>query len=742
MTENASHDIMEPFENPDCLPLEQLKLKINKSGGVVEYVDALSERWADDRYFLHYEAPNIYNEDGSEIIGAKERWIKIVEFIINDLKWLLSLPFFRFWSNVVYNKSILDTLVSVLQEVPPFYALENFPNCPKMLELLETVRYYVLVFFTRLITNKDSPKEYINIAYLGSLLYEKYIFTVPIIFDLCQLYGRENGKVTKKILHTLFELEPQYNNDLEKAVPCLIGALENVERKFDHSMGHNTNEAVSLSKKNTGYKNLTLFNLEDLILYVLDISSTITVFLNNYSPAVSLFHKEDFVKKIVSIYENTIPEMYKSLHKFGCNDENMLKCPELKHRLDVTRVEIINLFRIILYNPITNIQTKINAISEADIKEQVEEYFTFLMYAILEKEFITDYNQFYPVEEDLNILATIYDGLDTIQYSYIFDLIQPSTREPNIPSTSSFNHEAVAGPSSVQNEPLIQSQPVTTTNTSNNKKTLQKITVHMPSLVTAVNDILEGWHLEDRFIEVCLEHYRYDTEAVINAVLEDTLPPKLNELKNLGPIINEIPDHDTRSTVDEGVVPSMEALNLFNVDEDDDDDKERDNVYVKKREEIDVPKDYITRNYSLIAEDCDYEDEYDDTYDNRDVRGTVNDSELDSRPFTTPRVLLRKQKSETIDESESEDDDKGAEQNGQDHFIQNPAELRAKAEQRRQAMRGGRGASNVTGKPKGHGQEKDVLHNRQQKNTHKSTRANHNRRSGAQWKRTQGMVPS
>lgn len=47
-----------------------------------------------------------------------------------------------------------------------------------------------------------------------------------------------------------------------------------------------------------------------------------------------------------------------------------------------------------------------------------------------------------------------------------------------------------------------------------------------------------------------------------------------------------------------------------------------------------------------------------------------------------------------------------------------------------------------TGKPKGQGQEKDVLYNRQQKNTKKAKRANHNRRSGAQLKRNQGMIPS
>ncbi|XP_031833003.2 activating signal cointegrator 1 complex subunit 2 [Nomia melanderi] len=731
MTENVSREIMEPFENSDCVPLEKLKLKV-KTDGVTEYVDALSNKWADDRYFLNYEAPDIYNKDGSEIIGAKERWTKIVHYMINDLKWLLSLPFFRFWSNIIHNTSILDSLVSLLQEAPPFYALEDFPNCPEMLELLETVRYYVLVVFTRLVTNKESPTEYISRPFLGNLLYEKYIFTVPIIFDLCQLYGRENEKVTKKILQCLFELEPKYNSDLQKAVPCLMQALENVESKFGCSTVHDTSEALSLSAQNRGPKNLTLLNLEDMVLYVLDIFSTTSVFLKNYSPAVSIFHREDFMSKIVSIYESTIPEMYKNLDKLGYNDENIPKYIKLKHLLDVTRIEMLNLFRMILYNPVQIIQDNLNTISEADVKEQVEEYFTFLTYAISEKEFITDYDQFYPVESDLKVLSTIYPELDVIKCDFILQSIRVTIGKPNTSTTSSlFNHtnEAVAGPSGIQNRSVA---PTTNANTSNKKKFVSKNSVELVSLISEVKDIL--YDLDERFIEMCLEYYNFDTASVINAVLEDNLPSKLKEFKDICPGVNDVPPDYREAPFNDYVVSGIENLSLFSDDDD--------NVPVKTREEIEVPKDYILKNYSLVADDYDYEDEYDDTYDNFDVRGAENDADINSKPFTTPRVLLEKQKVEPVDETDSEEDDTEAEQNGRDHFIQNPAELRAKAEERRQAMRGGKAPTNVTGKPKGQGQEKDVLHNRQHKNVHKASRANHNRRSGAQWKRNRGMIPS
>ncbi|XP_043524860.1 activating signal cointegrator 1 complex subunit 2 [Frieseomelitta varia] len=726
MTENVSYETMDPYKNPDCQALENLKLEI-KTNGVVKSVDALNEIWASNHYFLHYETPNIYNDDGLEIPGAKQQWIEIVNYIINDLKWLLGLPFYRFWSNIVFNTSILDTLVSFLQDAPPFYALENFPNSPEMLELLETLSHYVLVVFARLVTNKESSEEYMNRPFLGNLLYEKYIFTVPIIFDLCQLYGRENAKIMERILNSLFTLEPQYNNDLQKTVPCLIEALENVERKFDGCSTYTT-EAVSLSKQNINSSKLTLFQLEDMILYVLDISSTISVFLKNYPPAVNIFHIEDFMNKLVSVYESTIPEMYKILKNLACNDENMPKYVELKHRLDVTRIEILNLFRIIIYEPILNIQENLNTIKEAEVKERVDEYFNLLSNAISEKEFITDYDQFYPVKSDLTVLSNICPDDDIIKYDYILQSVNAIIGKPNILSASVSN-EPIAGPSGISSRTTLgQSENV---NSLNEKQIMSKDSVQFASLVSNVKDILH--QLDEGFIKSSLEYYNYDSAAVINAVLQDSLPPELKELLEKGsPLISNTPPTYTETAI-EDITNDIERLNMVV-------NYNNDNVYVKKPEIIDIPKEYITKNYSLV-EDV-YDDEYDDTYDNNDIRGTQDDStEVDLKPFTIPRILREKQKIEIVSESESEDENTGNDQNGKDCFVQNPEEVRARAEQRRQ-MRSGKTAGNVVGNPKGQGQEKNVLYNRQQKNVKKAKHANHNRRSGAQWKRNQGMVPS
>ena len=88
-----------------------------------------------------------------------------------------------------------------------------------------------------------------------------------------------------------------------------------------------------------------------------------------------------------------------------------------------------------------------------------------------------------------------------------------------------------------------------------------------------------------------------------------------------------------------------------------------------------------------------------------------------------------------------------------DHFIEDPAKLRELREQRWRSQRGGnRGWSgkkviqqeekpiyDVKGRGKGKGQSQEVIHNRQWKEKHKSSRANHNRRALADRKRSKGF---
>ncbi|XP_066597919.1 activating signal cointegrator 1 complex subunit 2 [Prorops nasuta] len=745
---------MECIENPEFKPIEELELIVEEENKKIT-VPALSEYWVEERYFLHYEIPGIYDENGLEIPGAKERWIEIIKFMIDDLNWLLSLPFHKFWSNILYNNSAFDTLISFLQEFSPFYDLEHFPNVPEMIELVETLKKKVLIVFARFITNKEGQKEYMEKEYLGNLLYNNFIFTVPIIFDLCQLYGRENGKTIEKILQSLFTLQPLYCNDLKRSVPCIIEALCNVEQAFQVNTISEGNP-VSVLANRTNSSQMTLSTLKDMLLFVLDIFSTLGIFLSIYPPAIQIFHQESFLNKMVSIYDAVVPKMYKKLHELASTDESMPMYIELKHLLDVTRVEILQLYRVIIYHPIKIIEKKRDPLVEEGLKMHINDFLELLTNAISETEFINDYNHFYPVDMDIQVLLEICPEIDQMKCDYILSSIAATIKDFNAKNSKSTNNFSVNELRSIDELSGIQNCETLVDGIIENhaQKSIIKESVELNSLITGVTDILPS--LNNGFIEKCLQHYKFNTEDVINAVLEKTLPPHLQKLLDTSMLSIPPDPMATSAAVDAAI--GRERLNVF--DNDEFDIMTRDNIDLSKihigkkqdkyknvndllNDKTDIKKlSDIYNKYSLVSDD--YNDEYDDTYDTQDVRGFVQDDtvEIDSRPFTIPRVL--RSKNEEMSESEGEDEvtvENYKEQNGKDHFIQDPAILRAKAEERRQAAQSAKNR-NVVGKPRGQGQEKDVLVNRKNKNTHKATHANHNRRSGADFKRRHGMVPS
>lgn len=743
------------FQNPDCLPLEDLLLTI-KTEGIPETVPALSKRWIVDRYFVNYESPLFEDSQGKEIVGAKKHWMEIIGYIIDDLVWLLKLPYFRFWSNVVHNSAIMEMLISFLQEAPPYYALDDFPNNHEAREQLNKLRHYVLLIFARLVTNKESATEFMTRSHQGNLLYDNFIFTVPIILDLCQHYGRENKKTIDKILKSLFILQPLYMDDFRRAVSFLLQVFSNLESRFEDIR----NDVILLTegvKKQS--REISLPILEDLIVHVLDVSSNLTIFLENYPPATELFQTSSIMSKIVTVYANTIPKMYEKLDSLALHEETMPKYMELKHRLDVSRVELLKLYRIIIYKNIGDIlETGIE--TDVEVKKRIEIYLDHVTNAISEKEFITDYHRFYPVDVDLEILSQICPEVDTIKCDFILNSIEATVVEEKIERkivNNSHREESVASGSGYSRNHHHQHQPEFETKIVDSKreeKNNKPNEVELIRLISEVKDIL--CHLGDGFIERCLKHYNYDSTSVINAVLEETLPSNLKELDFSLPYIPPDPE-EAAAAVDSAI--GAQRLNVFDNDEFDimtNDKIDLSRVHRGKRKDkyknvtemlndkSEIKKvEHIYSKYNLVS--YEYDDEYDDTYDSHDIGESAQDDTLEmDRPFTTPRVLLRKEQREEEIYEEENDEGEESQEVRSNHFLQNPEELRARAEQRMLSRRGGRGSRqrDVVGNAKGQGQEKNVLINRDHKNTNKSSRANHNRRVGSQWKRRQGMIPS
>ena len=131
-----------------------------------------------------------------------------------------------------------------------------------------------------------------------------------------------------------------------------------------------------------------------------------------------------------------------------------------------------------------------------------------------------------------------------------------------------------------------------------------------------------------------------------------------------------------------------------------------------------------------------YNDDYDDTYDERGVAIPEPKTELDEELWSQ-RNTNRLQQTERSESSSDEDATELTPKQRSNAFCEDPAVLRARMQSKYNER-----SRDVVGRPKGQGQDQTVQNNRSKKNVNKSVRGNHNRRGGAQWKRSRGMIPS
>lgn len=292
-------------------------------------------------------------------------------------------------------------------------------------------------------------------------------------------------------------------------------------------------------------------------------------------------------------------------------------------------------------------------------------------------------------------------------------------------------------------------------NTKDKKKSSSERDMELE--VTMVLDCLP--HLGTGFIRQLISRYE-SSEDAIAAVLENNLPPDLAQADQSEVYIP--PDPQDKIYEQTGV----KHFNVYDGDKYDIMTQDNPKCIIKQgkgfpnapqnaTQLLDDKRDLAAikhryQEYSLVTEgDSDdgeeYNDEYDDSYE----------ALLESETRVVKSKDLKKVLADVGDESEEESESEEEEASGQQsnagqrnknmNFCENPEDIRARYEAKRQAKFAKRGSfvppqhQDVVGRSKGQGQEKDVLRNRQKKEANKSLRANHNRKAGAAFKQSKGM---
>uniref|UniRef100_A0AAQ5XBX1 CUE domain-containing protein n=1 Tax=Amphiprion ocellaris TaxID=80972 RepID=A0AAQ5XBX1_AMPOC len=660
---------------------------------------------AEDRCFVPYKPPP---EEASP--AEVEEFLERAKFITEDLEWLLALPHDKFWCQVVFDESLQRCLDSYLHHAPRGLDLAALPSSPAVADTQRSVHKAVFLTFLRMATHKESKERFITPAVFGEIIYENFLFDIPKILDLCVLFGKGNSQLLHKMIENVFTQQPSYYSDLDETVPTVLQVFDTILDKCGlQCEGAAAMEPMKLNAhKQPTAMTMSQQDLADLIAYLCDSTTTIHAFLDIFPAACSSFYSHGFISRLTSFYETAVPDLEKAVRKRNFDHKSLQD--DLWKRLSHSCRKMVEMTHLLLHH------TCLQPILEGD-------------------ETRTSY-----------LLQGVESAWDSV-----------GRRKPQIQSKTSSsllsNQGAVGGATAAAASGGFKAPEVREPEGAEGA-VCPVSGAELESLLSCIRDLLPD--LGEGFLLACLQEYDYNSELVINNILEDRLAPNLDKLDRAmpRPVKEELPsvlnnrsnvfdddefdvfrrDQVDMSRIWKGRRKGESAKELLNDKQHIEDQRARYQAYETVVDEVIIePGDSSSAAYDLD----DYDDEYDDTYDMNQVGANDLDGDtlLNRRPFTIPQVL-RKGKVEEEEEGEEED-----------QFVQDPALLRERAEARRAAMQQRKGIrperpSNVAGRPKGQGQTLETFLDRRKKEANKSRVSNHNRRTMADRKRNKGMIPS
>lgn len=215
----------------------------------------------------------------------------------------------------------------------------------------------------------------------AEIVYQNFVITVPMIFDMVTLYGYSNKSLMQKIVDTLLKIEPKYTNDFKMGIKFIQSTFEAMMSQLQAAEAENTE---------------LLTKYEDLSLYLMNVASTLNLIVDLAPNEIKAFCSRELhlEQSIASFYDNFIPQLYQSAFSFDTNAWFLIY-------INYSRVELINCFRNLLSRGISSI---LNA-GEKNRHKLADEALSTLTECAGYHTFITDYVRPYPIEMDLDVIT-------------------------------------------------------------------------------------------------------------------------------------------------------------------------------------------------------------------------------------------------------------------------------------------------------------------------------------------------
>ncbi|XP_066910410.1 activating signal cointegrator 1 complex subunit 2-like [Clytia hemisphaerica] len=354
---------------------------------------SMGGRDVEDRNFLTFTMPsNMQLEDKGEFSTWCERMI----FIFEDLKWLLALPVNEFWNQVLHDTTLTSSLESFLQNSPRFYDLKNIPETCKT-ALGRVSKLYLLVI-QRMSLHDEDQNQPMPTEVFGDMIYENYIFDAAKLIDICAIFQRPNNDEMQTLLGTIMEnvfaCQPNYYNDLSSAFESIIVTISNMEERLQPPKGGkpvNGREAV------------------DMLMFLYDMTCSLSAFLNVFPKASSLLFRTDLISRLATIYETMVPMLMKLIEINQKKFKYVCACVQ-KELLQIVTFSIKNGF-----------VARTKDLSKDENEEKTASYISIMDSLSQYKRFFARYCMTSNVSEDLEQIKKL-DVIDISNLQYLSNM--------------------------------------------------------------------------------------------------------------------------------------------------------------------------------------------------------------------------------------------------------------------------------------------------------------------------------
>ncbi|KAH8387589.1 hypothetical protein KR093_008069 [Drosophila rubida] len=736
--------------NPEKLALGDLKLSLADSKGVRRQIPALDEHWiAREKPFGTYICMlSSYGSVKSD--AALEEWQHVATGCLQDFEFLLHLRHHEFWSYMVHFESAMAAIVTFLQRANPYYRQDSNDNnattnsngnaLSNAKMLYSQLLNHVIRLIMRLITEKESATEWIAPEHHKSLLYNNYLISVPLLCDLVIAVGdadAQNACVLQTIFDTVLRVQPEYIKDLQEGLAFYESAFLSMQIQVENEGCEGAGGGALLDPAaDTPY--------DDVVLFALDCAYTLRLLLQLCPQLLLACEQLKLVQSIANFYDMTVPMLYRNIYMINANASSL-------RWLNEARQQFLNVVRTITH-------AQLEAARGQQLVELLQE-------CLSSQTFVIDYQRQYPVEHDIAVLLKTCPKIKNYKVDFVIAGYQKTLSRCTSGvladeqlSNANTDDEEEGGAQGAAMAVTTLSTVATIETGGSSGRNKRDIDLEVSAVLDVLPDLGMG------FIRRLLTRYD-NSEQAIAAILDDNLPPDLMHMDRQEVFIPADPQdklqrqmgvrhynvHDgdrydvltqdnPQCIIKQGKGLPGEARNAEQLLDD-----KRDIGQLKQR----------YQQYALVEETPDeagtgaeYDDEYDDSYE------ALNDGQ--APPISLLRAKLQQQataansayEAQDASEDEQDDDESDEEQQkqakrGPADFCENPEVTRARYQQRQQAKYGGQRQhqqGDVTGAPKGQGQSQQTTRNRGQKEAHKSSRANHNRKAGAAFKRSKGML--